>query len=96
VLCWFRGVRSSRGKFVFAGHGSECDAFDADTGARLWRSLLGGVKHAAPISFANDNQQFIAILAARLPFVFDLPPPAASNAAAAVPRAAARTATGRK
>ena len=68
------GVLSTGGDLVFAGHGDEFDAFDADTGAKLWNTPLGGVIHAAPISYTFANRQYIAIFAGRTLFVFALPP----------------------
>jgi len=89
------GVLSTGGDLVFAGHSSEFDAFDADTGTALWRTPLGGVVHAAPISYAIDNQQYIAILAGRTLFVFNLPAAAESSTGTHAPRAPARAAIGR-
>ena len=64
---------STGGDLVFAGHSNEFDAFDADTGANLWSMPLGGVVHAAPISYTQADQQFIAVFAGRTLFVFGLP-----------------------
>lgn len=68
------GVLSTAGNLLFTGHGSEFDALDADTGKVLWRTPLGGVVHAPPISYLADGQQYIAIFAGRTLFVFGLPP----------------------
>lgn len=67
------GVLSTGGDLVFAGHGDEFEAFDADTGAKLWNTPLGGVVHAAPISYTFADRQYIAIFAGRALFVFALP-----------------------
>lgn len=67
------GVLSTAGDLVFAGHGNEFEAFDADSGAKLWSMPLGGVVHAAPISYAFEDQEYIAIFAGRTLFVFSLP-----------------------
>ena len=67
------GVLSTDGDLVFAGHGDEFDAFDADTGEKLWDTALGGVVHAAPISYTVADRQYIAIFAGRTLFVFALP-----------------------
>jgi len=68
------GVLSTDGDLVFAGHGDEFDAFDADTGEKLWDTALGGVVHAAPISYTVADRQYIAVFAGRALFVFALPP----------------------
>ena len=68
------GVLSTDGNLVFAGYDSEFHAFDSDTGMSLWKTLLGGVVHAATISYAIGNQQYIAVFAGRTLFVFSLPP----------------------
>ena len=69
------GVLSTGGGLVFAGrHSSEFDAFDSDTGAKLWSIPLGGVIHAAPISYLVGDQQYVAIFAGRTLFVFGLAP----------------------
>ncbi len=67
------GVLSTAGDLVFAGHRNEFEAFDADTGAKLWSTPLGGVVHAAPISYMLSDRQYIAIFAGRTLFVFALP-----------------------
>jgi hypothetical protein len=45
---------------------------DADTGREVWRISLGGTTKAAPISFAVDGRQVIAVAAGRALFVFGL------------------------
>lgn len=67
------GVLSTEGDLVFAGYNNEFHAFDADTGVSLWKTPLGGVVHAAPISYMIRNQQYIAVFAGRMLFVFGLP-----------------------
>jgi len=67
------GVLSTDGDLVFAGHEQVFEAYDADTGAKLWSTPLGGVIHAAPISFAISGQQYVAIFAGRTLFVFSVP-----------------------
>jgi alcohol dehydrogenase (cytochrome c) len=75
------GVLSTAGGVLFAGHSSEFDAYDAATGAVLWRTPLGSDIHAAPISYAIAGQQYVALLAGRTLFVFSLPSGQASPAA---------------
>jgi len=67
------GLLSTAGNLIFSGHGNEFDALDADTGKVLWRVRLGGVLHAAPISYLVDGRQYVAIFSGRTLFVFGLP-----------------------
>jgi alcohol dehydrogenase (cytochrome c) len=67
------GVLSTGGDLVFAGFGYEFFALDADTGARLWTTPLGGMVHAPPISYTFTDQQYFAIIGGRTLFVFSLP-----------------------
>jgi alcohol dehydrogenase (cytochrome c) len=66
------GVLSTDGGVVFAGHENEFDAYDSDTGTRLWGAHLGGVIHAAPISYAESGEQYVGIMSGRDLFVFNL------------------------
>jgi alcohol dehydrogenase (cytochrome c) len=86
------GVLSTGGDLVFAGHEQVFEAYDADTGARVWGTPLGGVIHAAPISFSSANQQYVAIIAGRTLFAFSLPadPKDGAGAPAAAPARARR------
>ena len=79
------GVLSTGGDLVFAGHEQVFEAYDADTGARLWRTPLGGTIHAAPISFSIANQQFVAVVGGRTLFVFSLPEGGEPTGAGAAP-----------
>jgi alcohol dehydrogenase (cytochrome c) len=81
------GVLSTDGGLVFGGYGYEFVAFDADTGRRLWNTPLGGMIHAAPISYGLAGQQYIAIVGGRTLFVFALPTPDPSNYRLAPPAA---------
>ncbi len=69
-----RGVLSTAGDLVFGG-GREGYflALDARTGELLWRESLGGQINSAPMSFAVDGRQFIAIAAGSALFAFALP-----------------------
>jgi len=67
------GVLSTNGDLVFAGYGYEFFALDADTGAKLWITPLGGMISSPPISYALGDQQYIAIVGGRTLFVFALP-----------------------
>ena len=74
------GVLSTAGGVLFAGHANEFDAYDAATGAVLWRTPLGSSIHAAPISYAIAGQQYVALVAGSALFVFSLPSADASAA----------------
>jgi alcohol dehydrogenase (cytochrome c) len=76
VGLYVSGVLSTDGGLVFVGHAQEFLAFDADTGKQLWRINLGGLIKAAPISYAVDGKQMIAIMAGRSLYVLALPDPA--------------------
>jgi alcohol dehydrogenase (cytochrome c) len=68
------GVLSTAGDLVFGG-GREGYflALDANTGEVLWRESLGGQINAAPMSYAVDGRQHIAIAAGSALFSFALP-----------------------
>jgi len=68
------GVLSTAGDLVFGG-GREgyLLALDARSGELLWRSSLGGQINAAPMSFAVNGRQYIAIAAGSALFAFALP-----------------------
>ena len=68
------GCLSTAGDLVFGG-GREGYflALDARTGELLWRESLGGQINSAPMSFAVDGRQFIAIAAGSALFAFALP-----------------------
>lgn len=50
-------------------------AYDAKTGELLWRASLGGQINSAPMSFAVDGRQYVAIAAGNALFTFALPQP---------------------
>ncbi len=61
---WNGGVLTTAGNLVFQGtNRGQLNAYRADTGDRLWSADGQTGIHAAPISFAVDGQQFIAISA---------------------------------
>ena len=47
-------------------------ALDARTGSELWSTNLGGHVNAAPMTYAVDGKQFVAIAAGQALFVFGL------------------------
>jgi outer membrane protein assembly factor BamB len=73
------GALSTAGGIVFAGHENEFDAYNADTGAVLWRTPLGAIIHDSPISYALGGQQYVAIFSRHALFVFALPAAAPSS-----------------
>jgi alcohol dehydrogenase (cytochrome c) len=68
------GVLSTAGDLVFGG-GREGYflALDASTGEVLWRESLGGQINAAPMSYAVNGRQHVAIAAGSALFSFALP-----------------------
>jgi alcohol dehydrogenase (cytochrome c) len=68
----YGGLLSTGGGLVFGASGGFCFALDADTGREVWRLALGGTTKAAPISFAVDGRQVIAVAAGHALFVFGL------------------------
>ena len=68
------GVLSTAGDLVFGG-GREGYflALDARTGELLWRESLGGQINAAPMSYAVNGRQHVAIAAGSALFSFALP-----------------------
>jgi alcohol dehydrogenase (cytochrome c) len=68
------GVLSTAGGLVFTGD-SEGNfiALDATTGKPLWHFQMGGAVIAAPMTYAIDGKQYVAIGAGSALFVFTLP-----------------------
>lgn len=67
------GVLSTAGGLVFAGYRDEFFAFDAEDGGRLWQIRVGGLINAAPVAYAIDGTQYVAIMAGHSLFAFALP-----------------------
>jgi alcohol dehydrogenase (cytochrome c) len=67
------GLLSTSGHLVFGGDGEAFFAWDAGTGAELWRFETGGNIAAAPISYEQDGRQYVAVAAGRSILVFALP-----------------------
>jgi outer membrane protein assembly factor BamB len=69
---WIGGVLTTAGNLAFFGDLHDFAAFDATQGRELWRVNLGGHINAAPISYATDDSQRIAIMAGNTLYVFRL------------------------
>jgi alcohol dehydrogenase (cytochrome c) len=58
------GALATAGNLVFMGEGDGYfDAFDATSGAKLWKFNLGAGVNAPPITYAVDGVQYIAVAA---------------------------------
>ena len=56
-------VLATAGGLIFHGDiNRRFRAFDADTGAQLWETILGGNPSASTISYAVDGRQYIAVM----------------------------------
>jgi alcohol dehydrogenase (cytochrome c)/quinohemoprotein ethanol dehydrogenase len=59
---WNGGVLSTAGNLVFQGTGmGEFVAYRADTGERLWSAATQAGVLAAPITYALDGEQYVAV-----------------------------------
>lgn len=68
------GVMATAGGVVFAGtREGNFVALDSKTGKLLWRFQTGGTIASAPISYAVDGKQFIALAAGGVLYSFALP-----------------------
>lgn len=57
------GTLVTAGGLVFAGSlDRRVAAYDADTGAQLWQTRLNEVPSSAPISYAVDGRQYVAVI----------------------------------
>lgn len=60
---WNGGVMATAGDLVFQGGiDGNLNAYDAKTGARLWRFAAGAGIVAAPISFSVKGRQYVAVI----------------------------------
>jgi alcohol dehydrogenase (cytochrome c) len=68
------GVLSTAGGLVFSGD-AEGDfiAFEAASGKPLWHFQMGGAVYAAPMAFAVDGKEYVAIAAGSAVYAFGLP-----------------------
>ena len=68
------GVLSTAGGLVFTGDAEgNFIALDAGTGKPVWHFQMGGAVYAAPIAFAVDGKEYLAISAGSALYAFGLP-----------------------
>jgi len=68
------GVLSTAGGLVFTGDAEgNFIAMDAATGKPLWHFQMGGAVYAAPMAFAVDGKEYVAIAAGSAIYTFGLP-----------------------
>lgn len=68
------GVLATGGGVLFAStRDGNLSALDAKTGKRLWHFQTGGNHSAAPMTYAIDGKQYIALSAGNVVFSFALP-----------------------
>jgi len=68
------GVLSTAGHLVFTGDAEgNFIALDSATGKALWHFQMGGAVYAAPIAYAVNGKEYIAIAAGSAVFTFGLP-----------------------
>src|SRR6201987_6237249 len=68
------GVLSTAGGLVFTGDAEgNFIARDASSGKALWHFQTGGAVYAAPVTFALDGKQYVAIAAGSSLYAFGLP-----------------------
>ncbi len=68
------GVLSTAGGLVFSGDAEgNFIAFDASSLKPLWHFQMGGAVYAAPMAFAVDGKEYVAIAAGSAVYAFGLP-----------------------
>ena len=67
------GLLSTAGQLIFGGDGESFLAWDAATGAVLWRFETGGPITAAPVAYSAGGREHIVIAAGRSILAFALP-----------------------
>ncbi len=68
------GVLSTAGGLVFSGDAEgNFIAFEAASGKPLWHFQMGGAVYAAPMAFAVDGKEYVAIAAGSAVYAFGLP-----------------------
>jgi quinohemoprotein ethanol dehydrogenase len=70
----YSGLFATAGGLVFAGRGTgEYDAYDAKTGALLWKTMLASNVAAPGMSYMVNGKQYIAIYDGGTAFTFESP-----------------------
>jgi alcohol dehydrogenase (cytochrome c) len=68
------GVLSTAAIQVFSGYAEgNFIAFDAASGNPIWHFQMGGAVYAAPMEFAFDGKEYVAIDAGSVVYAFGLP-----------------------
>jgi alcohol dehydrogenase (cytochrome c) len=68
------GVLATAGGLVFTGDAEgNFIALDAATGKAIWHFQMGGAVYAAPMAFAVDGKEYVAIAAGSAVYAFGLP-----------------------
>jgi alcohol dehydrogenase (cytochrome c) len=68
------GVLATAGALVFTGDAEgNFIALDAASGKALWHFQMGGAVYAAPMAFAVDGKEYVAIAAGSAVYAFGLP-----------------------
>jgi len=67
------GVLATAGGLVFTGDAEGTHCLDAASGKPLWHFQMGGAVYAAPIAFAVDGKEYVAIAAGSAIYAFGLP-----------------------
>ncbi|HEY7641507.1 MAG TPA: PQQ-binding-like beta-propeller repeat protein [Steroidobacteraceae bacterium] len=68
------GLVATGGGVVFGADLDRVFAVDAASGKEVWQFMSGGRISAAPMSYAVNGKQYVAITAQRVIMVFELPP----------------------
>ena len=59
----FSGVLSTAGGLVFSGQlTGEFEAFDADTGKKLWQFQTGSGIEGQPVTWEKDGKQYVTVM----------------------------------
>ena len=70
----YSGTFTSAGGLVFAGRGTgEFDAYDAKTGAELWKTMLASNVAAPGMTYSVNGKQYVAIYDGGTAFTFQSP-----------------------
>jgi alcohol dehydrogenase (cytochrome c) len=68
------GVLSTSGGLIFTGDAEgNFAALDATNGKPLWHFQMGGAVYAAPMAYAVDGKEYVAIAAGSAIYTFGVP-----------------------